>query len=153
MTNKRNLTAIVAIDSNLGIGYKNQILFHNKKDMYIFKTYTNIMKNCLAGRVTYESLPPAICKTRDVYLMSRNSDNGFTSFDELPEDDYVVIGGSQIYKLLADKISTWVITTHKARAIDVDAWFDNDVYNSIISDSDRIVLYEDDEIIVNVYIR
>lgn len=153
MTGNKNLSAIIAIDSNLGIGYKDQILFHNKIDMFVFKTFTTIMRDCLAGRVTYDSLPPALFKTRDIYLLSRDERVGFTSIDELPVNNFTVIGGAQVYKLLADKISTWVITTHKAQAIDVDAWFDKTVYDSIISNFNEITLYEDNEIIINVYIK
>ena len=158
MAEEQKLFAIIAIDSDLGIGYKNNILFHNNIDMYVFKTYSNLINDCIVGRVTFEDLPTIIQKTRKLHVVTTNdlhnsNINVINNINKLEDKNYLVIGGSKIYKLFADKISTWVISTHKALAIDVDAWFDRDLYESIKSTCNSITLYEDEDIIINVYIR
>lgn len=50
------LNLIIAVDNNLGIGYKNDLLFKDSIDLQRFKSIT--LNNIVAmGRNTYESIP------------------------------------------------------------------------------------------------
>lgn len=52
----KNVSAVVAVNSNWGIGNNNQLLYHIKEDMRRFKTLTenNVV---IMGRKTFDSLP------------------------------------------------------------------------------------------------
>ena len=49
------MKCIAAADSNWGIGYQNQLLYHIPNDMEFFKK-TTLGKTVIMGRNTYESL-------------------------------------------------------------------------------------------------
>lgn len=159
MLKKNKLSAIVAIDLNFGIGYKDKILFKNDMDMFVFKTYTSIVKECLVGRITFDSLPTIIQKTRNLNVLTRqdlhNSKINLINDvnKDLEEKHYVVIGGSKVYDLLHQDISTWIITTHKQVANNVDAWFDKKIFDYITTTCNVINLYENNEIKIDIYIK
>ena len=96
--------AIVALDLNQGIGYKDQILFHNKMDLNIFKEYSICIQNCIVGRVTYNTLPKILGKTRKFHIVTRTEqvfDNDsvcITDKFNLDQNKYVIVGGNEIYK-------------------------------------------------------
>lgn len=139
--------SIVAIDQNLGIGFENKILYHNPVDMFIFKTFSMLINNCLVGRVTYETLPPSVKNLRNLIPVSRSSPVVLT------DQKYLVIGGSQIYSLFSNDIKVWIITTHKESSEIVDSFFCKKLYESIIKDFHSLELYEDEDILVEVYFR
>lgn len=103
---------IVAHDNLYGIGYKNELLFHIKKDLQRFKKLTE-GHIVLMGRKTYESLPVDILPHRiNVVLTSdknykpRNSNvivvhsieqvlNQYKSGTQ--DKDIFIIGGSKLY--------------------------------------------------------
>ena len=145
--NKIYYSAIVAIDQNLGLGFKNNILFNNKIDMFIFNTFSKLINNCIVGRVTYEGLPTIVKNTRNLLIFSRNN------IPNLFLNKYVIIGGSQIYKSFSSEISTWIITTHKYKSDNIDTYFDSSMYENIIKNNLCIELYEDEDITVHVYIK
>ena len=148
--------AIVALDLNQGIGYQNQILYHNKIDLNIFKQYSTYIQNCVVGRVTFDTLPKVLSKTRKFHIITRKEqsfDNAvcITNRDNLNQNKYVVVGGNEIYKMFSEDVKVWVITTHKKHANLIDTYFDNKMYEKIISSNQSIELYEDEDILVKIY--
>ena len=149
--------AIVALDLNQGIGYKDQILFHNKMDLNIFKQYSTYIQNCIVGRVTYNTLPKVLGKTRKFHIITRTEqifDNDsvcITDKVNLDQNKYVIVGGNEIYKMFSQDVKVWVITTHKKHANLIDTYFDNKMYEKIISSNQSIELYEDEDILVKIY--
>lgn len=136
------ISAIVAVDSNYGIGYKNNLLFHIKEDLKHFKELTtgNIV---IMGRKTYESLPIKplpnrvnIIITNNVSAMldkyENNTENTiFTNLDMLKKsinslnkkNDIYVIGGSQIYKELLPYCERIYLTRVYKSFEEVDSYF------------------------------
>lgn len=143
-----NLFSIVALDMNLGLGYDNKILCHNPIDMFVFKTYSTYLKDCLVGRVTYNTLPQIVKQSRNLHVVSYQNVQNLTSIN-----NYLVIGGNQIYKLYKDDIKVWLITIHKREHNNVDTYFDKDMYQEIINNSFLLEIYEDDDISINTYIK
>lgn len=112
-----NINIIVAICRNGGIGYKNTLPFHFKKDLKYFSKITkgitidtqdiNVNKNAvLMGRNTWESLPKRPLPGRENYVISRTmmGANIFDSIDKCLDDcrekeinNVWVIGGTTIY--------------------------------------------------------
>lgn len=108
------ISAIVAIDNNYGIGYKNGLLCHIKEDLKHFKEVTS--KNIvIMGRKTWDSLPKKPLSNRINIVITNNKDlsyydpyTKFVSLDkvkfllkELGEKyNFYIIGGSQIYEEL-----------------------------------------------------
>ena len=135
------MVLIVCVDekSNWGIGYNNQLLYHIREDLHMFKKKTtgNVV---VMGRKTYLSLPVRIVTegensyttcalpNRENYVFTRsehlpnNDDVNDKSIklihydDHLPvelleyEKDVYVIGGSEIYDLLLPYCDTAYIT-------------------------------------------
>lgn len=148
--------AIVALDLNHGIGYKNQILYYNKIDLNIFKQYSTYIQNCVVGRVTFDTLPKVLSKTRKFHIITRKEqsfDNAvcITNRDNLNQNKYVVVGGNEIYKMFSEDVKVWVITTHKQQSNIVDTYFDKILFEKIISNNQSIELYEDENISVKIY--
>lgn len=108
------ISAIVAVDENNGIGYKNKLLCNIKDDLKHFKeTTTNSM--VVMGRKTWDSLPNKPLPNR-VNIVITNSVECSTFIDGaifMPlhtlkrhiddfheKSDIYIIGGSQIYNEL-----------------------------------------------------
>ena len=158
MNKKIEYFAIVALDLNQGIGYKNNILYYNKIDLNIFKHYSTYIQNCIVGRVTFETLPKVLSKTRKFHIFTRNSqvfDNAYcvNNKNDLDQNKYVVVGGNEIYKMFSNDVNVWVITTHKKQSTLVDTYFDKTVFEKIISNNQSIELYEDEDILVKIYFK
>ena len=128
-----NINIIVAVCRNGGIGYKNSLPFHFKKDLKYFSKITKgvtidkqneVCDNnaVLMGRNTWESLPKKPLPGRVNYVISQTmfGQNIFNSIDGCLEvcrekeiNNVWVIGGTSIYntfilnkdyKYLVDKI-------------------------------------------------
>lgn len=133
------MNAIVAIDSNWGIGYEGKLLYHIKEDMSRFKART---KNTIVvmGRKTFESLPEQKpLKNRINIVLTRQDvtydyDNVIVmhSVDEVlnycKDKEAYCIGGAEIYKLFLPYIDKLYITKIKEKAPKADAYFPN-IYN------------------------
>lgn len=131
---------IVAVDRNWGIGYKNHLLFHSKKDMSCFRQHT--MENIvIMGRKTLESFPGgAPLSGRTNIVLTRNGlaeqtkeiGREYTSEDtgtrlvpagsveeargiaeNFPGKIYI-IGGGEIYREFLPLVSTAYITQFEA---------------------------------------
>lgn len=135
----KNLSIIVAIDSNWGIGYKNKLLYKNKDDMKRFKDYTT-GKAVIMGNNTWKSLPKRplpnrqnIVLTRDINKAIGESQESAIYFKDYKdilwdieknkEMDFVVIGGEQIYKLFLPYTSKILLTDFFKEDDEADTFF------------------------------
>ena len=117
------MNIIVAVENNLGIGYKNDLIYNISEDKKFFRR-TTLEKVVVMGRKTFLSLPnSAPLKNRTNIVMSRDKDfnaDGVTvchSKEELlhflenyDSKDVYVIGGAEIYAELFDFCDTAIIT-------------------------------------------
>lgn len=107
------ISAIVAVDENYGIGYKNELLCHIKEDLKNFKKLTT-NNMVVMGKKTWDSLPNKPLPNRINVVVTNSVDtisliDGviYVKLDTLKryledwEDHNIfVIGGGQIYKEL-----------------------------------------------------
>ena len=63
------IAMIAAVDANNGIGYNNNLLFHNKEDMQHFRNVT-LGKTVVMGRKTAQSLPRGFLPHRNNLILS-----------------------------------------------------------------------------------
>lgn len=117
------MKAIVAVDNEWNIGYKNDLLFHLPEDMKYFRSQT-LEKVVIMGRKTLESFPNSKpLKNRVNIVLSRDKSKEVdgavfvSNVDELLEtiktydtDDVYVIGGETIYNLLLPYCDTALVT-------------------------------------------
>ena len=112
------VSLVVAMDRHRGIGRGGRLPWHLPADLAHFKTLTR-GKTVLMGRRTFESIGRPLPDRRNLVL-SRSNDfkpPGVTVFHDLenalgslgsgPEDELMVIGGADVYRLLlpaADRI-------------------------------------------------
>ena len=125
---------IAAVDSNWGLGYRGELLFHIQEDMKRFRSLTtgNVI---VMGRKTLESLPNGLpLPNRENIVLTRRTDffipgahmcsslSGLKQVLELPAcsgKDVFVIGGAEIYNLLLPYCDTALIThVHMQRKAD-----------------------------------
>lgn len=99
---------IASVDKNMGIGYKNKLLFKVKEDLKRFRELTT-NHTVLMGRKTFESLPNGTLPNRRNIILSSKPDyrcDGAEVFNTLgdalkhcDDDETVfVIGGGEVYK-------------------------------------------------------
>lgn len=140
-----HVIAIVCTDTNYGIGYKNELLFHIPDDM---KHFSRVTTNgyVIMGRKTYESLPNGPLPKRTNIVITREPtttmDNldfkepNYVSMDEIKDwlitqrenksqDKIAIIGGAQIYEELLPYCDYIYITKVFAAAENVDTHFPN----------------------------
>lgn len=117
------MNIIVAVGKNLGIGYKNDLIYNISEDKKFFRR-TTLEKVVVMGRKTFLSLPnSAPLKNRTNIVMSRDKNfkaDGVTvchskeEFLHLLENydskDVYIIGGAEIYAELFDLCDTAIIT-------------------------------------------
>lgn len=124
---------IVCVDLNWGIGNNNQLLFHLKKDMELFKQVT-MNKTVLMGRKTHDSLPKKpLPNRRNVILTSESKTSNLTdvyyenSIEKVVDtyDDIVCVGGSSIYEQCLKYCDIVYVTKVLHSASDVDSYFPN----------------------------
>lgn len=126
---------IAAVDKELNIGNKGELLFSLPDDMKFFRTTTS-GKVVVMGRKTLESFPGSKpLKNRVNIVLSRSSHKVdgaefVASVDELLEkvkkydsDNVYVIGGAQIYSLLLPYCDTALLTRVDAVAPEADSKF------------------------------
>jgi len=107
------MKAIVAVDSNWGIGYKGNLLLRIPEDMKFFKNMT-LGKVVIMGRETFESLPgKEPLKDRVNVVLSRKEcfkgskiilchslNEIFKEIKKYKTEDVFVIGGESVYTQL-----------------------------------------------------
>lgn len=112
--------AILAVDSNGGIGYKNDLPWeHNAEDMRWFRD--NTLHNAVVmGRKTWESLPKKLDKRYNVVITSksvRGSDRNCSGSLSLIINDLKksfsgvsIIGGANIFNQSWDLVDSVILT-------------------------------------------
>lgn len=136
---------IVAHDNLSGIGYKNELLFHIKKDLQRFKKLTE-GHVVIMGRKTHESLPVDILPhrinvvlTRDKDYKPRNSnvivmhdiETILNHYENGKQDkDIFIIGGSKLYDEFIEYADVVYITS-------IHAYKKADTYLHIYDELDK----------------
>jgi len=130
MSEKKNISAIVAIDQNNGIGENNQLLCKLPDDLKYFKEKT-LGHSIIMGRKTYESLGRPLPGRRNI-ILSKQLDynvNGCEVYNSIPEcmknipdDEVFIIGGESIFKQTLNYCSKIYLTKIDA-SFQADAFF------------------------------
>ena len=101
------VTAIVAVDSNWGIGLGQDLLIKNKVDQAFFAGYT-MGKTCLVGWNTFQTLPKL---TGRLISLDLRDTQDLKRLDHCsPLGEVVVIGGAVTYAKYAEQIEEVYIT-------------------------------------------
>lgn len=133
------VSAIVCVDENFGIGYNNELLFHIKEDLELFKELTtgNII---IMGRKTYDSLPKKPLPNRINMVITNNPKEReelvkYLTLDEVKwwldryapttSNKIFIIGGESIYKELLPYCECIYVTKVYKEAENVDTYFPN----------------------------
>ena len=130
------ISAIVAVDSNWGIGFNGDLLEHIPEDLKYFKQLTT-GHNVIMGRKTWNSLPIKPLPNRGNYIISslepriidkhtiRFQMEDAMSYLNYTQDDVFVIGGGQIYKELLPYCDRVYVTKIFKDHDQVDTYFPN----------------------------
>lgn len=132
------ISAIVAVDSNWGIGYQGKLLEHIPNDLKYFKELTT-GNSVVMGRKTWDSLPIKPLPDRFNIIISRQnveyqSESSYwqTSLETClatmlndAMNDYFIIGGEIIYKTLINLYDRVYVTKIYKSHENVDAYFPN----------------------------
>ena len=137
------LSCIVCVDNNNAIGLNNKLLVNISEDMKHFKDIT-LNKNVIMGRKTFESLPNKNrpLKDRKNIVLTNNpkdfikkygQDSGVLLVNNIHESTYmsmmnlkkefIVIGGSSIYKIFMPYIQK-IYMTQVLETFEADSFFD-----------------------------
>jgi dihydrofolate reductase len=113
-----NLTIVVAIDAQRGIGLNNQLPWHLKEDLQHFKRTTS-GHPIIMGRKTFDSIGRPLPNRRNI-VVTRNHDwrhegvEAVTSFDVAVKlagaEEVMVIGGAQIFAEALPHTNRLIIT-------------------------------------------
>ena len=131
------MQAIVAVDNNWAIGYKNKLLVSIPADMKLFRNETT-GKVIVMGRKTLESFPGAkpLPNRTNVVLTNNKSYkvNGAEVFNDkeslleylkqFDTNDVFIIGGESIYKLFLSDVDT-IHVTKINYSYEADTYFPN----------------------------
>ncbi|HOO26202.1 MAG TPA: dihydrofolate reductase [Clostridiales bacterium] len=131
------MQAIVAVDKNWGIGYKNELLFHVPEDMKFFKEKT-LGKVVVMGKNTFLSLPgqnPLPNRVNIVLSRSKNfNPDGIVLINSLEDlleklqefesEDIFIVGGQSVYKMMLPYCHK-IYVTHFDEEVTADTFFPN----------------------------
>ena len=134
------IAAIVAVDSNWGIGYNGDLLESIPADLKHFKEITS-GHTIIMGRKTWDSLPKKPLPNRTNIILSReygitfdtNTQIGYMNLKWLyrmlenvdADKEIYVIGGGQIYKELLSLCDRIYVTKIYKEHENVDTYFPN----------------------------
>lgn len=127
-----NISIIVAIARNSGIGRNNRLLWHIPADLKRFRQIT-LGHTVIMGKNTFLSLPAGPLKDRRNIVISDNPEDHFEGCETVasiaealdkcdPERENFVIGGASVYRQflpLADRL----YITRVNRSFDADTFF------------------------------
>lgn len=128
-----NLTIIVAVARNGGIGRNGDLAFYISDDLRHFKSLT-MGHPIIMGRRTFESLPKGALPGRRNIVVTRNADFSAPNVETAPSlqaaidlvsdvDQAFILGGGSIYQQAMPLASRLEITHIEADAIDADTFF------------------------------
>jgi dihydrofolate reductase len=119
------ISLIVAYDKNRGIGKDNQLVWRQSADLKRFKEITS-GKTVVMGRKTFESIGKPLPNRNNIVLTKTRSQIPgvilISDIEQITEEEYFVIGGSEIYKLFIDYVDEIYATLIDCE-IDADSWF------------------------------
>lgn len=127
------ISMIAAVGKNLELGKGNDLIWHFKEDMAFFKE-TTIGSVVIMGRKTFESLPKALPRRKNIVITTREdykAEGAFVvhSTDEALEtadsESVFIIGGGDIYKQFLPKAEKLYLTEIEAECKDADTYFPN----------------------------
>ena len=131
------LSAIVAVDSFFGIGYKNDLLISIPDDLKHFKEITS-GHTVVMGSNTWLSLPRKPLPNRTNIVLSRKkpevpptdhlrmTQDEFNSWlEDHQEEEVFIMGGAKTYADYIDKCDRIYLTQIYKEFEDVDAYFPN----------------------------
>ena len=145
------LSIIVAISENYAIGKNNDLLCRISADLKRFKALTT-GHTVIMGRKTFESMPYKALEDRNPIVLSRKKIDSFcdiSSFSDIiellkyveatPNEEFVVVGGAQIYEDMMPFVDTMYLTEINDYAeadtffpnIDIDEWDIERIYSII----------------------
>lgn len=125
------ISIIAAVGRNYELGRNNDLIWHFHKDMVFFRE-TTTGSTVLMGRKTFESLPKALPRRRNIVI---TSDKNYIaegaevchSVDDALElcknDNVFVIGGGKIYQQFIDMADSLYLTEVEAECADADTYF------------------------------
>ena len=128
-----SISIIAAVDQNMGLGKKNQLLCHLPADLRYFKEQT-INKPIIMGYNTFLSIGKALPHRRNFVLTSRqlkevegihfvtDFTQALTACDD--EDEIMIIGGAQVYQQAMSFVSK-IYLTIIAHQFEADVFFPN----------------------------
>ena len=105
---------IAAVGKNLELGKGNDLIWHFKDDMAFFKE-TTMGSSVIMGRKTFESLPKALPRRKNIVITTRKDyeAEGATvvnsienALKEVDSDNAFIIGGGDIYPKLKLNVTT-----------------------------------------------
>lgn len=143
------ISIIAAVGRNYELGRNNDLIWHFHKDMVFFRE-TTTGSTVLMGRKTFESLPKALPKRRNIVIT--NDKNYIAEGAEVchsvdyalelcKNDNVFVIGGGKIYQQFIDMADSLYLTEVEAECDDADTYFPT--FNK--ADYSREVLAEHEE--------
>lgn len=132
------ISLIVAVDAESGIGKNNDLMWNLPRDMQFFKETTS-GHIVVMGRKNYESIPERFrpLPNRENAVLSRNSaydapgalvfaslEDCLAHYQQETERIVFIIGGGQIFKEALDKgVVTEMYVSHISKAFDADTFF------------------------------
>lgn len=126
------LSLIAAVGENYELGKNNDLIWHLDGDLPFFRRVTT-GKTVIMGRKTFESLPKALPKRRNIVLTSDKNyvaegAEVFTDFKEIlenvkNEDEVFIIGGGSVYALYMPYADRIYLTEAQARDSEADTYF------------------------------
>ena len=126
-----SISIIAAVGRNNELGKNNDLIWHFKEDMQFFKA-TTIGATVVMGRKTFESLPKALPKRRNI-VISKNKDyiaQGAEVVDSIEkalditkDENVFIIGGASVYKAFLPYAKTIYLTEIEADCPDAETFF------------------------------
>jgi dihydrofolate reductase len=127
------ISLIAAMDANLAIGYKNELMWHLPDDFKWFKKQT-LGKPMVMGRNTMVSLGKPLPGRQNIVISSKSTDiiEGFQhafSIEEalamIPDnhEEAMIIGGGHVFKQVIDRADRLYITKIQHGFEHADAYF------------------------------
>ena len=128
-----NISIIVAIARNRGIGFENKLLYWLPNDLKRFKALTT-GNTIIMGRKTFESLPKGALPNRRNIVLSRREGVTFPGAECFPsldaalahcsEDEEVfIIGGASVYREAMTRANQLYITFIDDASKETDTFF------------------------------
>lgn len=129
----KNLSIIVAISRNHGIGFENKLLYWLPNDLKRFKALTT-GHTIIMGRNTFESLPKGALPNRRNIVLSRQEGVAFAGAECFPslesalahckeDEEIFIIGGASVYKEAMPLTDKLYITFVDDDSKEADAYF------------------------------